>query len=112
MVLWYSANYEPQGTCDTGTTMTIDYEEMTATLRNFVQGMCDLHVAENLRTYKLLAGYANARHKRLHGVRETPAGTARLDITDYRQSGMMRPYDMFVNESVGGVSIQHMWHVK
>lgn len=93
--LYGKPEYRPGGYCDVGTRMTLDVRAGTATLENFVDGVCELFIAPDRRVYKLaLPGIRNASGTRLFGRRARQGGGFdSIAITDHRNSVLPVDFD-------------------
>jgi hypothetical protein len=98
--MYRDIGHVPSQTCDVGTSLTIDYATNTATLREFVGGICELYVAPNERSYQLSEPLVNAAGRHYIGESQTVSG-ATIALVDYRGSTLRiyRPSPLKLTET-------------
>lgn len=86
-ILYSRPGHRPNPMCDVGTSMVVDYAEKTATLENFVKGICEIVVFPDKRVYQLnLPGVGNASGVYVRGQLWTEIGVETIEIFDSRNA--------------------------
>lgn len=87
--LFSEPKYKKDGFCDRGTHLELNYKvpgARVATLHEFVEGVCEIAVMPNKRTYNVRTMTYNNGLSVHSGVRETEQGTFKVEVVDGRQS--------------------------